>query len=121
MAGVDGDLDLGADPVGRRHQHRVLEAGALQVEQPAEAANLGVGASPCGRPHQRLDQVDHGVAGVDVDAGLRIGQARAAVLVHIAGSRARGSVEALMRGRGTAESAAAQWLGVAPWQARAGH
>ena len=43
-AGLDRDLDLGADAVGRRDQHRVGEAGALEVEQPAEAADLGVGA-----------------------------------------------------------------------------
>ena len=74
-AGVDRDLDLGADAVVRRDQHRVLETCALEIEQSAEAADLGVRARPRGRLHQRLDQIHHAVAGVDIDAGLRIGQA----------------------------------------------
>ena len=72
--GLDGDLQLGADAVGGRDQHRVVEAGGLEVEQPAEAADLGVGARPARRAHQRLDRLDQGVAGVDVDAGLGVGQ-----------------------------------------------
>ena len=74
-AGLDRDLDLGADAVVGGDQHRVLEARALEVEQSAEAADLGVGAGPRGRLHQRLDQLHHAVAGVDIDAGLRIGEA----------------------------------------------
>ena len=42
--GLDGDLDLGADAVGRGDQERIGEAGGLEVEQAAEAADLGVGA-----------------------------------------------------------------------------
>ena len=52
-----------------------LKPGALEVEQPAEAADLGIGARPRGRAHQRLDQLHHAVAGIDVDAGLGIGEA----------------------------------------------
>ena len=74
-AGLDRDLDLGADAVGGGDQHRVLEARALEVEQPAEAADLGVRARPRRRLHQRLDQLHHAVAGIDIDAGLRIGEA----------------------------------------------
>ena len=74
-AGVDRDLDLGSDAVVRGDQHRILEARALEIEQSAEAADLGVGARPRSRLHQRLDQVHHAVARVDIDAGLRIGQA----------------------------------------------
>ena len=47
-AGVDGDLELGADAVGGGDQDRVLEARGLEVEQRAEAAELGVGARPAG-------------------------------------------------------------------------
>ena len=46
QAGFDRDLDLGADAVGGRDQDRVLEAGGLEVEQPAEPADFGVGARP---------------------------------------------------------------------------
>jgi hypothetical protein len=45
-AGLDGDLDLGADPVGRRHQNRVCKARPLEIEKAAEAADLGVGSGP---------------------------------------------------------------------------
>ena len=44
QAGLDGDLDLGADAVGGRDQNRVLEARGLEIEQPAEPADFGVGA-----------------------------------------------------------------------------
>ena len=70
QAGFDRDLDLGADAVGGGDQDRILEAGALEVEQSAEAADLGVRARPRRGPHQRLDQLHHAVAGVDIDAGI---------------------------------------------------
>ncbi len=44
QAGVDRDLELGADAVGGRDQDRVLEAGGLEIEQPAEPADFSVGA-----------------------------------------------------------------------------
>ena len=44
QAGLDRDLELGADAVGGGDQDRVLEAGGLEVEQAAEAADLGIGA-----------------------------------------------------------------------------
>ena len=74
-AGLDRDHHLGADAVGSGDQNRVLETGALEVEQPAEAADFGVSARPRGRAHQRLDQLDHAVAGVDIDARLRVSKA----------------------------------------------
>ena len=52
-----------------------LKPGALEVEQAAEAADLGVRARPRGRAHQRLDQLHHPVAGIDIDAGMRVGEA----------------------------------------------
>ena len=74
-ASVDGDLHLGADAIVGRNQDRVLEAGGLQVEEPAEPADLRVRPGPARRAHQGLDLVDHGIAGIDVDARLGIGQA----------------------------------------------
>ena len=74
QSGFDRDLELGADAVGAGDQHRILEAGALEVEQPAEAADFGVRAGARGRAHQRLDQVDQPVAGVDIDARVRVGE-----------------------------------------------
>ena len=52
-----------------------VKPAALEVEKAAEAADLGVGAGPRGGAHQRLDQFHHAVAGIDVDAGLRVGEA----------------------------------------------
>ena len=49
-AGIDRDLELGADPVGRRDQHGIAVAGAFEVEQGAETAEIGVGARPAAWP-----------------------------------------------------------------------
>ena len=57
-AGVDGDLQLGADAVIGRDQHRIGEARGLKVEEPAEAADLAIRAWPPGRAHQRFDLFD---------------------------------------------------------------
>jgi hypothetical protein len=77
------------------------------------AANDGVGAGPRGRPHQRLDQVHHPVAGIDIDARLRIGHA-ALVVCHRGPRRARpgSSTEKLakLRPGPTAKTQFAQWL-----------
>jgi hypothetical protein len=43
-AGVDRDLDLGADAIGGRDQNGVLETGRLEVEQAAESADFCIGA-----------------------------------------------------------------------------
>jgi hypothetical protein len=80
-AGFDRDQHLGADTVGPRDQHGVLEPRALQVEQAAEPADFAVRARSCGRAHQRFDQLDHAIAGVDVDAGIRIREP-VALVVH---------------------------------------
>ena len=71
-AGIDRDLELGADAVIGGDQDRILEAGGLEVEQAAEPADLGIGAGPPGRADGRLDGFHKGVAGVDVDARLLV-------------------------------------------------
>ncbi len=48
-AGVDGDPELGADPVVGGDEDRIAEAGPLEVEEAAEAAEIGIGAGPAGR------------------------------------------------------------------------
>src|SRR3990170_4869804 len=53
QAGLDGDLDLGANAVGRGDQNRVLEPGRLEVEQTAESADFGVGAGAGGGTNHR--------------------------------------------------------------------
>jgi len=58
LAGLDGDLELGADPVGGRDQQGVRIAGRLQVEQGAETAQGRVRAGPAGGLGQGLDALD---------------------------------------------------------------
>ena len=48
LPGLDRDPQLGADAVRGRHQHRVGEAGGLEVEQGAEAAQPAHHACPGG-------------------------------------------------------------------------
>ena len=99
-AGLDGDLELGADAVVGGDQDRVVEARPLQVEQRAEAAEIGVGARPARRLGQRLDGLDQGVAGIDIDAGVAVGDGRAVVPAIWHGSlRTALPISALLRSR----------------------
>ena len=72
-AGLDRDLELGADAVGRRDQDRILVAGRLQVEERAETAQSCLGPGARRRPRQRLQRLDKRVPGIDIDAGLAVG------------------------------------------------
>jgi hypothetical protein len=74
-AGVDGDLELGADAVGRGNEDRVLEAGGARIEGGAETADFAVGAGPLGRAGQRFDRLNQRLAGVDVDPRLAVVEA----------------------------------------------
>ena len=65
-------LELGADAVGRGDQDRVAKAGLLQIEQAAEAADLGAGARPRGAAGERRDGAHQSLAGVDVHPRLAI-------------------------------------------------
>src|SRR5690606_30214345 len=66
-------LELGADAVGARNEHR-LAVLARQVEQRAEAAQPTHHLGTEGPLHQRLDAFDDFIACVDVDAGVTVGQ-----------------------------------------------
>ncbi len=70
---LDGDLELGAHAIVGRDQDRVLEAGPLQVEQRAEAAEIGIRAGPPRCLGERLDGLHQRVAGIDIDAALAVG------------------------------------------------
>ena len=74
QTGLDRDLDLGADAVGRRDQNRILEARRLQIEQSAEPADFGVGAGPRGGTNHRLDQIDQAIARIDIDARICVSE-----------------------------------------------
>jgi len=79
-AGRDGELELGADAVGCGDQDRVPIAGGLRVEEGAEAPEAGRGPAAGGGARQRLDRLDQGIAGVDVDPGGFVGPAVYGVL-----------------------------------------
>ena len=64
----EGDLELGADPIGARDEHRLPVAVRVEAEQPAERSNLRQHARRRGRPCQRLDATDRLIPRVDVDA-----------------------------------------------------
>ena len=74
QAGLDRDLDLGADAIGGGDQNRVLEARRLQIEQPAKPADFGVGAGAGGGANHRLDQIDQAIARIDIDARIRVSE-----------------------------------------------
>ncbi len=69
-------LKLGAHAVVGGDEDRIAEAGALQVEQAAEAAEVGVRTGPAAWSALSLDRLDERVAGVYVYARLAVGDAR---------------------------------------------
>ena len=71
---LDRELDLRAHTVIRRNKNRIDESRRLEIEKAAETADFRIGPRPPRRAHQGLDFLDHGFAGINVDAGLRIGQ-----------------------------------------------
>jgi hypothetical protein len=77
-AGLDRDLELGADAIGGDDEDRIAIAGRLQIEERAEPAEPGIAARARRRASERLDRLDQRVAGVDVDSGVLVA---AAVLV----------------------------------------
>jgi len=60
-----GHHELGADAVGRRHQHRMAETAYVEREAGPEATDAG---------HQPLHLFDGEIPGADVDAGPGVGR-----------------------------------------------
>src|SRR5207248_7095687 len=75
-AGLDGETQLRAYAVGARDQHRLAVAGR-QLDQGTEAADAGEHFAALRTLHQRFDSLDQLIAGVDIDAGIAIGETRA--------------------------------------------
>jgi hypothetical protein len=71
-AGGDREFELGADAVGGGDQDRIRVARRLEVEQRAEAAQPRRRPGARGRLGERLDRLDQGIAGIDVDAGIAV-------------------------------------------------
>src|SRR2546426_3954411 len=70
---LEGELELGADAVGSRHEHRVT-VFLRDLAQRAETADAGEHLGPQRAPGERLDRLDQRVAGLDVDAGVAVGK-----------------------------------------------
>ena len=69
----EGELELGADPVGAGDQHR-LPVALRQLDERAEAADAGDHLRAQRALGERLDRFDQRVARIDIDAGLAVGQ-----------------------------------------------
>ena len=63
-------LQLGADAVGARNQHRLAVAVERNLEQRAEAAEAAEHLGPQRALDGGLDAFDQLVAGFDIDAGI---------------------------------------------------
>jgi hypothetical protein len=72
-AGGDGELELGADAICGGDEQGIAIAGGLEIEEGAEAAEPGGAAGARGGAGKRLDRLDQGIAGIDVDAGRFVG------------------------------------------------
>ena len=55
------------------------ESGGLKIEEGAKTAQRRIGPGSPGGLGERLDRVHQGVAGVDIDARLGVGQAVGAI------------------------------------------
>ncbi len=77
QAGVDREAKLGADAVRARNQNGALPASLGDLDHGPEAADAGEHLGPHGAGDARLDALDEFFAGVDVDAGIPVGQRRA--------------------------------------------
>ena len=71
-AGHERDLELGADAVCARDEHRLAVAVRVEAEKPAERPDLRQHARRGRRPCERLDPTDRLVSRVDVDARLPV-------------------------------------------------
>jgi len=69
----DGDLDLGADGVGARDQHRLLVAGG-ELETTGKTPQATQHALGVSRRHRLLDQLDGAVASIDIDTGVDVAE-----------------------------------------------
>ncbi len=74
VAGIDGDLELGADAVIGGDKDGIAKARSLEVEEAAEAADLAIGTRAARRAHGRLNGLDQRIAGIDVDTSLLVRQ-----------------------------------------------
>ena len=68
-----GELQLGADAIGARHQDRILVALG-RLEEASEAADARQHFGPMRRARDLLDRIDEGFVAIEIDAGLGVGR-----------------------------------------------
>jgi hypothetical protein len=78
---LESQLELGADAVGTGDQHGLLELLA-DLEQRAETADTAEHAFAHGALGKGLDRFDQGVAGIDIDTGVAVGERNIRWLAH---------------------------------------
>ena len=66
--------EFGADAVRTRHENRFAVAIPRQGEQAAESAKTGHDFGAASSLDQRLDAIDERITGIDIDAGIFVGQ-----------------------------------------------
>ena len=79
----EGNLQLGADAVGTRNQHRTADALQIQFEEAAKSADTRQHAGDGGAGHMALHQLHRTVARGDIDACVLIALAMAQIFVHM--------------------------------------
>ena len=81
---IDGELELGADPVIGGDEQRVRVARRFQVEKSAKSAEFSIRAGSSGRFRQRRDGAHQRIACGNIDTRLSIavrGRSRAFFMV----------------------------------------
>src|SRR5690606_2041750 len=78
---VECQAQFGADAVGPRNQHRLLEVGR-HFEQCAKASDSSHDARAHGLGGQWLDAIDQGIARVDIHACIAVGQGNRRIVFH---------------------------------------
>ena len=73
---IEGDLELGADTVGARYQHRVFVANQVELEESAESADFTQDLFVEGSLGKILDALFGAVAATDVNSGVGVGDRR---------------------------------------------
>ena len=66
----EGDLELGADPVGGRDEDRMAVLTAFELEKAAEAADAGQQPGTRRLARKRLDQPHQAIRRGDIDSGF---------------------------------------------------
>ncbi len=73
--GLDGELELGADPIGARYQHWPAIAIERQFDHGAKAADARQHFRAHGACHEWLDALDQCIPRIDIDTGITVGVA----------------------------------------------